>query len=75
MMALLGGMGTLVGPAAGAAFVIVLGDILSSWLAERWLLVMGLIYVACILFSPSGFAGIARRMRDLRGAPEPERAP
>jgi len=74
MMALLGGMGTLAGPAAGAAFVIVLGDILSSWLAERWLLVMGLIYVACVLFSPSGFAGIARRLRDLRGAPESERA-
>lgn len=75
LMALLGGMGTLVGPMAGAAFVIVLGDILSSWLAERWLLVMGLIYVACVLFSPTGFAGIARRLGALRGSAETQRAP
>lgn len=75
LMALLGGMGTLVGPMAGAAFVIVLGDFLSSWLAERWLLVMGLIYVACVLFSPTGFAGIARRLGAVRGAPEAQRAP
>ncbi|MBI2490533.1 MAG: branched-chain amino acid ABC transporter permease [Candidatus Rokubacteria bacterium] len=70
LMALLGGMGTLYGPLAGAAFVIVLGDVLSSWMAERWLLVMGLIYVACVLFSPSGFAGLWRSLRERRGAAE-----
>ncbi|MBI2197462.1 MAG: branched-chain amino acid ABC transporter permease [Candidatus Rokubacteria bacterium] len=75
LMALLGGMGTLVGPMAGAAFVIVLGDFLSSWLAERWLLVMGLIYASCVLFSPTGFAGIARRLGALRGSAETQRAP
>jgi hypothetical protein len=55
--------------------VIVLGDFLSSWLAERWLLVMGLIYAACVLFSPTGFAGIARRLGALRGSAETQRAP
>jgi ABC-type branched-subunit amino acid transport system permease subunit len=74
-MALLGGMGTLVGPVAGAAFVIVLGDFLSSWLAERWLLVMGLIYAACVLFSPTGFVGIARRLGAQRGTAPAQRAP
>lgn len=68
LMALLGGMGTLAGPAAGAAFVIVAGDLLSSWLAERWLLVMGLIYVACVLFSPGGFAAMARRLAEAHRA-------
>lgn len=68
LMELLGGMGTLAGPVAGAAFVIVLGDILSSLMAERWLLVMGLVYAACVLFSPTGFAGLVRRLRAPRGA-------
>jgi branched-chain amino acid transport system permease protein len=72
LMELLGGMGTLAGPVAGAAFVILLGDVLSSLMAERWLLVMGLIYAGCVLFSPTGFAGIARRLRVTRGpAPAP----
>lgn len=76
LMALLGGMGTLVGPMAGAAFVIVLGDVLSSWLAERWPLVMGAIYVACVLFSPGGFAGLARRLSEARlGDAEAARTP
>jgi branched-chain amino acid transport system permease protein len=68
LMELLGGMGTLAGPVAGAAFVIVLGDTLSSLMAERWLLVMGLVYAACVLFSPTGFAGLARRLGVPRGA-------
>jgi branched-chain amino acid transport system permease protein len=72
LMELLGGMGTLAGPAAGAAFVLVLGDTLSSLMAERWLLIMGLIYAVCVLFSPTGFAGLVRRLRTSRGpAPAP----
>lgn len=72
LMELLGGMGTLAGPVAGAAFVIVLGDTLSSLMAQRWLLVMGLVYAACVLFSPTGFAGLVRRLRASRGtAPAP----
>ncbi len=73
LMELLGGMGTLAGPAAGAAFVLVLGDTLSSLMAERWLLIMGLIYAVCVLFSPTGFAGLVQRLRTSRGpAPAPE---
>ncbi len=68
LMELLGGMGTLVGPMFGAAFVIVLGDVLSSSMAERWGLVMGLIYAACVLFSPTGLAGIIRKLRGTHGA-------
>ena len=68
LMELLGGMGTLAGPVAGAAFVIVLGDTLSSLMAERWLLVMGLIYAGCVLFSPTGFAGLVQRLRTSRDA-------
>jgi branched-chain amino acid transport system permease protein len=74
LMELLGGMGTLAGPVAGAAFVIVLSDTLSSLMAERWLLVMGLIYAGCVLFSPTGFAGLVQRFRTSHGAAPAPRA-
>ncbi len=58
MMGLLGGMGTLVGPLMGTAIVIFLGDFLSSWLKEAWMLCLGAMYVICILFSPEGLTKI-----------------
>jgi len=58
MMGLLGGMGTLVGPLVGTAIVIFLGDLLSSWLKEAWMLCLGALYVICILFSPEGLIRI-----------------
>ncbi len=58
MMGLLGGMGTLVGPLMGTAIVIFLGDLLSSWLKDAWMLCLGALYVICILFSPEGLTKI-----------------
>jgi branched-chain amino acid transport system permease protein len=62
MMGLLGGMGTLVGPLAGTAIVIFLGDFLSSWLKEAWMLCLGAMYVICILFSPEGLTKIVSNL-------------
>ncbi len=62
MMALLGGMGTLIGPMIGSGLVIILGDILSSWLAESWMMILGAIFAAVILFSPGGVMAIGRRI-------------
>jgi branched-chain amino acid transport system permease protein len=62
MMALLGGMGTLVGPMIGSGLVIVLGDILSSWLAESWMMILGGIFAAFILFSPGGIMALAQKI-------------
>ncbi len=58
MMGLLGGMGTLVGPLMGTAIVIFLGDFLSTYLKEAWMLCLGAMYVICILFSPEGLARV-----------------
>ena len=58
MMGLLGGMGTLVGPLMGTAIVIFLGDLLSTWLKEAWMLCLGGLYVVCVLFSPEGLTKI-----------------
>jgi branched-chain amino acid transport system permease protein len=62
IMSLLGGMGTLAGPIFGSALVIILGDFLSSWLAESWMMVLGAIFAAFILFSPGGIMGLAGKI-------------
>lgn len=48
IMTLLGGMGTRLGPAVGAALVIVLRDLVSAW-TDAWGVVTGAIFVAVIL--------------------------
>lgn len=62
IMTLLGGMGSLIGPVIGAAVIIILGDILSSWLAESWLMVIGAVFVLVILFSPGGIMALSRKL-------------
>ena len=41
---------------------IILGDILSSWLAESWMMVLGGIFAAFILYSPGGVIALARKI-------------
>jgi branched-chain amino acid transport system permease protein len=65
IMALLGGMGTLIGPVIGAGLVIILGDILSSWLAESWMMILGAIFVVVILFSPGGVVALSQKITRL----------
>jgi len=62
VMELIGGMGTLIGPLIGSAFVIYLGDLLSSWMPETWLMVLGALYVIFILFSSGGIVGLAKKI-------------
>ncbi|PYM14566.1 MAG: branched-chain amino acid ABC transporter permease [Candidatus Rokuibacteriota bacterium] len=59
IMVILGGAGTLLGPALGAA-VIVLAENTISAQTERWVTVLGVIYVAVTLFAPGGLIGLAR---------------
>ena len=65
IMTLLGGMGTLVGPIIGSGLVIILGDVLSSWLAESWMMILGAIFVVVILFSPGGVMAISQKISQL----------
>lgn len=57
IMVILGGVGTLLGPALGAGLIIFLEDFISS-ATQRWLLVLGIIYVATTLFAPRGLIGL-----------------
>ena len=57
----MGGMGTLVGPIAGAAFFQLLREGLSRFLTEYYLIPVGLIFTAMVIFLPRGLLGFARR--------------
>jgi branched-chain amino acid transport system permease protein len=63
LVVMVGGAGTLFGPALGAAAVLILEDAVSSE-TERWLTVMGLLYIALVLVAPRGIVGeIRERLR------------
>jgi branched-chain amino acid transport system permease protein len=57
----MGGMGTLVGPFAGAAFFLLLREALSRFLTEYYLIPLGIIFVIMIIFLPQGLLGFLRR--------------
>jgi len=60
LMVILGGAGTLLGPAIGAAIIVMLENLISIF-TERWVLVLGTIYVIVTLFAPRGIHGLLRR--------------
>src|SRR5439155_9072365 len=62
LMVVLGGPGTLVGGAVGAALVVFLREYLST-LVPWWQYVLGGVYILTILFLPSGLMGIPDRIR------------
>lgn len=59
VMVILGGVGTIFGPVLGAGMLLLAENWLSSY-TERWLLILGLIFVFFVLFAPEGIVGIFR---------------
>lgn len=57
VMVLLGGAGTLAGPAVGAAVVLILQNLASSFTA-RWTMVLGAAFILVVLVAPRGLAGL-----------------
>ena len=53
LMVTLGGPGTLVGPALGAGAIVLLKNVMSAY-TQRWLLILGLVYVVTIVGAPQG---------------------
>jgi branched-chain amino acid transport system permease protein len=62
LMVVLGGPGTLVGGAIGAAVVLFLREYLST-LVAWWQYVLGAVYILTILYLPEGLMGVAARLR------------
>jgi branched-chain amino acid transport system permease protein len=59
----MGGIGTLVGPIAGAGFFLLLREVFSRIFGDQfpYLIPVGLIFIAMIIFMPQGLLGFARR--------------
>jgi len=57
----IGGIGTLVGPIVGAAFFLLLREGLSRFFTEYYLIWVGVIFIAIVIFMPQGLLGFARR--------------
>jgi branched-chain amino acid transport system permease protein len=55
-MVILGGAGTLWGPALGAMIITLLEHITSARM-DRWMMLLGVIYVVVIMFFPKGIVG------------------
>jgi len=56
MIALLGGMGTFFGPMIGAGVFLVLENLVSLW-TVHWQLIVGAVFIICVLFFPAGIWG------------------
>ncbi len=78
IMVLLGGMGTRLGPAAGAALFLLLRDFLSTW-TDAWGVVTGVVFIVVILLFRRGIVGTiehlaqGRQIRPRPSAPAAER--
>ncbi len=60
LMVIAGGAGTLFGPVIGAAIVILLKMVVSAYVA-RWMLLLGCIFIAIVIFLPEGVVpGLSR---------------
>jgi branched-chain amino acid transport system permease protein len=57
----MGGMGTLVGPVAGAAFFFLLREGFSRFFTEYYLIPVGVIFTLIVIFLPQGFLGFLRQ--------------
>ena len=71
VMVVLGGMGTLVGPVAGAVALLIFEEILAAW-TTHWQIVLGPVIVLIVLTATKGLYGFLVD-RDARRARDPEK--
>jgi branched-chain amino acid transport system permease protein len=72
IMVLIGGVGSLAGPIFGAALVHLLPSYISSY-TERWQSILGLVFIAFVLFAPRGIYGLLQRPSALGRRPKVDR--
>jgi branched-chain amino acid transport system permease protein len=73
LMALFGGMGTLLGPVIGAVVFTYLGETLLTSFPDLYMLLFGAVLILSMLFMPNGIVGLLQmiwgKIRGGRGAP------
>lgn len=57
IMVLVGGVGTLIGPVLGAAFIVILETFVSSY-TDLWMLIVGMTFILFVIFIPKGIVSI-----------------
>ena len=74
LMALVGGTGTIIGPIVGATILVTIENIVSAY-TDRWVTVLGAIYILTVTFAPRGVIGIYNQIRNsIRGKAEAKAA-
>jgi branched-chain amino acid transport system permease protein len=69
LMVALGGRGTLLGPALGAGIIVFLKNLVSVY-THRWVLILGVVYIATIVYAPEGIVGaVTQWVRRIRPGP------
>ncbi|MWO05959.1 urea ABC transporter permease subunit UrtC, partial [Escherichia coli] len=69
-----GGRGTLIGPIIGAFLVNGAKTLLTAWVPEYWLFVLGAIFVLVTLYLPNGVLGLMSKLRMKKRAPAQAKA-
>ena len=62
IMVVLGGAGTLVGPVIGTGIFLLMKNMVSSY-TDHWMFIIGVVFIACVLFFPRGIWGTLRHWR------------
>ena len=65
MMVVVGGYKAIWGPPLGAIVYFLFKDVLGDW-AEHWMAIFGIALITIIVFSPTGLAGILKRLVNRR---------
>jgi len=60
IMVILGGAGTLFGPAIGAGIIILIKNFVSGY-TEHWMIILGAIYIFTVMFAPQGVYRLFRQ--------------
>ena len=60
LMVALGGRGTLFGASVGAAVIVLLKNLVSVY-TQRWLLLLGIVYIFTIRYAPEGIVGALKQ--------------
>jgi branched-chain amino acid transport system permease protein len=68
LMGILGGSGTIVGPFLGAAIILGIRNWVSGHLLW-WTALMGVVFIATVLWAPQGLMGLLRRLAERRERP------
>jgi branched-chain amino acid transport system permease protein len=61
LMVVIGGMGTIWGPVLGAVLLVLAQNYLQTVVGDRWLLWLGVAFILCVYFFPTGIVGRLRR--------------